>query len=154
MTSLQTDPDPALLATVDASCFADAWDAATYARMRANGAVQAWLLEGADGTAVGLLCFQRAGDEAEVYRIAVVPEHRGRRLGAWLLARLLEWSQSEGVRQIVLEVRAGNAAARRLYERAGFHETGRRPGYYREPEEDAICYRRDASDAGGTTSSC
>jgi len=37
-----------------------------------------------------------------------------------------------------LEVRASNEAARALYARLGFVETGRRPRYYAAPEEDAV----------------
>jgi ribosomal-protein-alanine N-acetyltransferase len=37
-----------------------------------------------------------------------------------------------------LEVRISNRAAIALYERAGFVQDGRRRGYYRDPEEDAV----------------
>ena len=40
-----------------------------------------------------------------------------------------------------LEVRESNAAARTLYEKAGFEQTGRRHSYYTSPLEDAILYR-------------
>ncbi len=33
-----------------------------------------------------------------------------------------------------------NQAARRLYEKHGFQEAGRRRAYYRNPEEDAVLY--------------
>jgi ribosomal-protein-alanine N-acetyltransferase len=148
MSSIQSDPDPALLAAVDAQCFARPWDAAAYARLGANRAVQAWLLRDDLGSAAGLLCFQRVGDEAEVYRVGVLPALRGRGLGAWLLGRFLERARSEGLRRAHLEVRAGNDAARRLYARAGFTEVGRRPGYYRDPAEDAVLYAWEAEPAG------
>jgi ribosomal-protein-alanine N-acetyltransferase len=35
-------------------------------------------------------------------------------------------------------VRPSNEAALRLYRSAGFEEVLRRPGYYREPAEDAL----------------
>jgi len=37
-------------------------------------------------------------------------------------------------------VRESNWASRRLYEKHGFRETGRRRGYYRGPVEDAVLY--------------
>ncbi|MBM3764401.1 MAG: GNAT family N-acetyltransferase [Acidobacteria bacterium] len=40
--------------------------------------------------------------------------------------------------RIFLEVRESNTAARELYKRAGFVETGRRKLYYRDPPEDGI----------------
>jgi ribosomal-protein-alanine N-acetyltransferase len=36
-----------------------------------------------------------------------------------------------------LEVREGNLAAIKLYEKAGFVSTGKRKAYYRDPDEDA-----------------
>ena len=45
-------------------------------------------------------------------------------------------------RVAVLEVRAGNAAARALYERLGFVVVGERRKYYREPVEDALIMTR------------
>ncbi|HKJ00777.1 MAG TPA: ribosomal protein S18-alanine N-acetyltransferase [bacterium] len=145
MPQLQTDPDPALLAAVDAQCFAEAWDTIGYAQLRANPAVQAWLLRDDAGAPAGLLCFQRVGDEAEVYRIAVLPALRGQGLGRWLLVRFMARARAEGLRRAYLEVRESNAAARRLYEAAGFAEAGRRPGYYRQPSEDAVLYAWDAA---------
>jgi ribosomal-protein-alanine N-acetyltransferase len=43
-----------------------------------------------------------------------------------------------GARAAFLEVRSGNASARLLYASLGFDETGRRAGYYHDPEDDAI----------------
>ena len=42
-----------------------------------------------------------------------------------------------GVRSLFLEVDEGNAAARRLYERAGFAEVGRRKAYYQKADGSA-----------------
>jgi ribosomal-protein-alanine N-acetyltransferase len=42
---------------------------------------------------------------------------------------------------VFLEVRESNTAARTLYERAGFEQSGRRESYYTNPPEDAILYR-------------
>lgn len=42
------------------------------------------------------------------------------------------------VERILLEVRASNEPALRLYEGHGFHEVSRIPRYYHRPEEDAL----------------
>jgi ribosomal-protein-alanine N-acetyltransferase len=51
-----------------------------------------------------------------------------------------------GVRAIFLEVDEDNIPARRLYERAGFREVGRRKGYYQHESGNsatALVLRRD-----------
>lgn len=148
MPRIVTEPDPARLAAVDAQCFAEPMDAAGFADWCAHPALHVWLLEDDTGAAVGLACFQQVMDEAEVYRIAVVPDRRGSGLGRWLLERLLAAVQGLGATRVHLEVRAGNVAARRLYARCGFREAGRRPGYYRAPVEDAVLYVREEAPEG------
>ena len=48
-------------------------------------------------------------------------------------------------RAVFLEVDEGNQPARRLYQRAGFREVGRRPGYYQHGNHaaTALVLRRD-----------
>lgn len=144
MPSLLTSADPARLAAVDAQCFADAWDASAYAGLCAGGRAEGWLLLDDGGEAAGLLCFQRVADEAELLRIAVLPARRRGGLARWLLARWLAALEAGGVRRAVLEVRAGNTAARSLYAAAGWREVGRRAGYYRAPAEDGVLYAWEA----------
>jgi ribosomal-protein-alanine N-acetyltransferase len=79
-------------------------------------------------------------DEIEILNIAVDPAARRRGLGRILLATLLALPG----RNLYLEVRASNSAARALYASAGFVESGVRKGYYPgalqppRPPEDAI----------------
>ena len=53
------------------------------------------------------------------------------------------WPERRGAGAVFLEVRESNRAARALYEKWAFLESGRRRGYYKDPEEDAILYRLD-----------
>ena len=73
-------------------------------------------------------------EEAEIVALTVAPEHRGRGVGGALLQAFLEGRRG----RVFLEVRPSNIAARRLYQRFGFTETGRRTSYYQSPPEDAI----------------
>jgi ribosomal-protein-alanine N-acetyltransferase len=43
-----------------------------------------------------------------------------------------------GVREVLLEVRSSNQRALGFYRSLGWSETGRRPRYYADPEEDAV----------------
>ena len=47
-------------------------------------------------------------------------------------------ARGRGAAAVFLEVRESNQAARALYEKWAFLESGRRPRYYKDPEEDAI----------------
>ena len=64
--------------------------------------------------------------------------HRRQGKGLRLLRRLLDDARAQGCASAQLEVRAGNAAAQALYRKAGFVALGRRPGFYRDPSEDAV----------------
>ena len=67
----------------------------------------------------------RRRNHVRILNIAVRPGCSGKGIGSQLLAQLLDWAEARGVRKIELNVRAGNSAARRLYERFGFREEGR-----------------------------
>ena len=82
-----------------------------------------------------------AAREAELLRIAVAPEARGRGLGRALLEACQRELAEEGLAQLFLEVRPTNLAAIRLYERCGWEPCGRRPRYYSDGE-DALLFQR------------
>jgi ribosomal-protein-alanine N-acetyltransferase len=93
----------------------------------------------------GFLVAQHLDPEWELENIAVSPEARRTGVGMQLLNALLARaketnSQSVFSQTVFLEVRESNSAARALYEKAGFRQTGRRKGYYSDPPEDAILY--------------
>lgn len=83
------------------------------------------------------------GEEAAHLNLLAV-EPRCRRTG--LGSRLVRWLEASamvaGTFEVSLEVRAGNAAARRFYRRLGYIEADVLPGYY-ERLEDAVRMTRD-----------
>ena len=79
--------------------------------------------------------------ECELENLVVEQNVRRQGLGAQLLRKLIDLAVQSGAAAVFLEVRQSNLAARALYNDVGFVESGRRRGYYREPEEDAILYR-------------
>jgi ribosomal-protein-alanine N-acetyltransferase len=94
----------------------------------------------------GFILSRLAGDEAEILSVATASARRGRGVARALLSLHMRRLAGMGVRAIFLEVDERNEPARKLYHRAGFHEVGRRQGYYREGREqpgNALVLRRD-----------
>ena len=79
--------------------------------------------------------------EWELENIVVASTSRRKGLGKRLLNALLAAAKKTNSTAVFLEVRESNAAARTLYEKTGFEQSGRRKSYYTNPSEDAILYR-------------
>jgi ribosomal-protein-alanine N-acetyltransferase len=77
-------------------------------------------------------------DELHINTLAVAPVERLKGRGTLLMRHVLAETSHEGARKATLEVRASNQAALALYERLGFRVTATRPGYYTNPDEDAL----------------
>jgi RimJ/RimL family protein N-acetyltransferase len=56
--------------------------------------------------------------------LGVLEAYTGRGIGTALIAALVPWAATHGVRRLVLTVRADNTRARRLYTRVGYVEEG------------------------------
>jgi ribosomal-protein-alanine N-acetyltransferase len=80
--------------------------------------------------------------EAELESIAVAPQFQRMGVARQLFEVLAGELVAAGVTELLLEVRASNAVALGLYRALGFVESGRRPGYYAAPVEDAVVLRR------------
>jgi ribosomal-protein-alanine N-acetyltransferase len=93
----------------------------------------------ADGKRLhGFFAARLGADELHINNIGVRVRERRKGIGGELLRRGLESGCRLGAFAALLEVRAGNAAARSLYERQGFAVVGRRRNYYHDPVEDAL----------------
>jgi [ribosomal protein S18]-alanine N-acetyltransferase len=77
-------------------------------------------------------------NEAHIGTIATKREHRGLRLAEQLIAYTAFQALNERMEYIVLEVRASNQSAIRLYTRLWFEQVGLRRGYYTDTGEDAL----------------
>ncbi|UTT61403.1 ribosomal protein S18-alanine N-acetyltransferase [Microcella humidisoli] len=82
--------------------------------------------------------------QADIQTIAVDGQHRRLGIGALLVARLLDEARVRRVDDVLLEVRADNPGAQRLYERHGFAPIAVRPRYYQPDDVDAIVMRWEA----------
>lgn len=94
--------------------------------------------EAESGEVSGFAIASAVPPEAELETMGVAPDQQGRGIGKKLLEEVRQMAAGMGVKKVLLEVRVSNGPARRLYRSQGFMETGRRPGYYADPKEDAI----------------
>jgi ribosomal-protein-alanine N-acetyltransferase len=93
------------------------------------------------GAIVGYAGLFATRHQADVQTLAVAADEQGAGLGGTLLQALLDEARRRGCPEVLLEVRADNEAARRLYERFGFERIGVRRGYYRPGPVDALVLR-------------
>lgn len=90
----------------------------------------------------GFLIARHIATDWELENIVVAPAVRRMGIGMQLLDTLLVQARQNDSASIFLEVRESNMAARRLYEKLGFRENGRRRAYYTNPSEDAVLYSK------------
>jgi ribosomal-protein-alanine N-acetyltransferase len=95
-----------------------------------------------DGKVVGYSIAWFVADEVHLANLAVAPERRGQGLASALLYDLLHEGRRRESRVVWLEVRVGNAAAIRLYERFQFRPVAVRKNYYAREHEDALVMLR------------
>lgn len=144
-----TREDVAGVLAIERSSFATPWTESTFRSLLRRKGTGLWVaVSGAEsGEVVGYAVVWAVLEQAELGNVAVAEGYRRRGLATRLVRTVLDWLRAEGVRELYLEVRESNAAARALYERLGFRPIGRRKGYYSRPREDALVLRRPVPDA-------
>ena len=136
-----TMEDGAAVAEMEHQLFPDAWSEKSVLETLEQPDMICLMAEKAGRAAGYLLAYTVAG-EVEIARIAVAKELQRQGVARTLLDELETLCKSRGVRKILLDVRAGNAAARALYTKAGFAEDGIRQRFYDDPTEDAVLMSR------------
>lgn len=95
------------------------------------------------GRLVGYGGFWHVLDEAHITSVTIAKDCRGHGYGRELMYHLLDTAKYRDIRQVTLEVRESNVAARMLYESLGFRRAGLRKGYYSSTGEDALIMTKD-----------
>lgn len=103
-----------------------------------------YVCEAAEGI-VGHGVMSVAAGECHLLNVCVHPDRQRRGFGRLLVEFLLDLARTRGARAALLEVRASNVAAYKLYTGMGFDEIGLRKNYYpaARGREDAILLARD-----------
>ncbi|BCJ71105.1 ribosomal-protein-alanine acetyltransferase [Catellatospora sp. IY07-71] len=131
------------LLPVEADLFgAEQWTAAMFWNELANGHHYLVATDD-DGSVLGYAGLAVGQGEGWINNIAVRRDAQRRGIGRALLEGLLAEAGRHGVKQILLEVAADNAAAQRLYAAYGFEAIGVRKGYYQPSNTDALVMRRE-----------
>jgi ribosomal-protein-alanine N-acetyltransferase len=136
--------DVAEVVVIDQVSFPTPWSDRTYRQeLRENPAAHLYVAEfqGQSNNAsgiIGYVGFWYIVDEAHISTIAVHPNLRRQGIGRVLLEYALERARALGAELVTLEVRESNQAATEMYQTFGFQIKGRRRGYYRDNDEDAL----------------
>ena len=128
---------------LDKACFSDPWPKGAFTQelhsVNHNLCLVAEdTLKPEGQRVVAVAVFWLIVDELHLGTIGVLPEYRKQKIGlAMLMDGLLLGCQMRALTSL-LEVRAGNAEAVRLYKNLGFQVVGRRIAYYQDNQEDAL----------------
>jgi len=153
---LATPADVPSIVQLERACVSAAhWTEQQYRRLFESGGTERIVLvadapfhsardENAPGSScdiLGFLVARHLTPEWELENLVVAPTARRQGLGMKLLHALVAMARETTSHSVFLEVRESNAAARSLYEKTDFAQTGRRKAYYKDPAEDALLYR-------------
>ncbi|MBC7620299.1 MAG: ribosomal protein S18-alanine N-acetyltransferase [Candidatus Saccharibacteria bacterium] len=114
---------------VEQRAYAHAWSRINFLDALHAG-YEAQVLLADDNEVLGYFVAMKGVDEVHLLNITVATEHQGQGLARLLLDALEIWTRGQAVFWLWLEVRVGNAAAIRVYERQGFRRVGLRKDYY------------------------
>ena len=124
-------------AKIETMCFSKPWSFALL-EDSFQGPWDTLFVAEEEGRLCGYMALRVLAGEGELQRSAVRPEYRRNGIGSKLMEEMDKFFSVQGVGDITLEVREGNAAAIHLYKTHGFAEEGRRRNYYSSPTEDAV----------------
>lgn len=141
-----TEADIPALKRIEDECFGgEAWSRESISRFVGGENVTS-VAARCCGETVGCAFAISVCDEAEILKVAVLPEYRRRGAARGMISELERLLTGACVTRLLLEVRAGNTGARALYASAGFVEYGVRRSYYVSPREDAVLMEKRVSD--------
>ncbi len=103
-----------------------------------------------DDELLGYICGWAIADEAQLHNVAVAGNWQGCGLAWRLLDKFIAEARRRDVVEVVLEVRASNGSAIRLYEGYGFQTVGHRQNYYDHPKEDAYIMKMATGNKSNT----
>lgn len=98
---------------------------------------------------VGFIACAGQGDAWHILNLTVDPGHRRRGIGGLLVDAVIAELHGRPYDRYTLEVRVSNDPAIRLYRSRGFVDSGIRPRYYSDNQEDALIMWREPPEGEG-----
>src|SRR5437016_5572162 len=130
---------PRIIEIAQQSASAAQWTDGAYEQMLSLSDRVVLVIEGDPRDRVyGFLAAHEVLGEWEIENLAICESARRRGLGLLLLHEFLRIVKDRHGKEVFLEVRESNLAARSLYAKCTFVEADRRKSYYHNPEEDAL----------------
>lgn len=130
------------IAELEKQCFHDPWSERAISTELTNP-LSCWIVALEGDSVIGYVGSQSVMGWADMMNLAVHPDHRRLGVAINLIDTLVAELKSRDVTCLTLEVRISNQPAIALYEKMGFAQVGRRPGYYHNPREDALILRKE-----------
>lgn len=138
--------DVDIIAQLEQICFTVPWTRESILRELEENSMALYFVAEVDGNPVGYGGMWIIVDEGHIINIAVLPQFRGRHIASLLMAVLIAFGETRGVKRFTLEVRSSNEPAKAVYRKFLFKEEGLRRGYYQDNGEDAIIMWRDPNE--------
>ncbi len=117
---------------VESSAYEHPWTQSNFTDSLASG-YQAQLLTAGtlpQAELLGYFVAMKGVDEVHLLNITVAPAYQRQGWAPVMLEALAIWARGQGAQWLWLEVRAGNARAKAVYERVGCGQVGVRRNYY------------------------
>ncbi len=143
--SKMTAADILAVAALDQKLFSgESWSEKDFETSLADATRFFWVAKEGE-TLLGFCGLSQAFEQGDILNIGVEPSARGVGVGSALLQAAVAQFCAAGGKELFLEVRASNTAAKALYEKFGFRQLSVRRGYYQQPKEDGLVYRLEVN---------
>lgn len=119
-----TSQDLPSVAALDAAAFAPLWQNSLSSLQYALSLAEISTVGVLDGEIVAYQMSTRNPFGAHLARLAVHPQHQGKRFGYLIVQDLLQKTQAQGLSRLTVNTQNDNTASLALYEKIGFKRTG------------------------------
>ncbi|PVE19026.1 ribosomal protein S18-alanine N-acetyltransferase [Arthrobacter sp. Bz4] len=110
----------------------DAWPLEMFLDEVSQTETRRYLVAEIEGRMVGYAGVMCVAATADIQTIGVLPGYEGQGIGTTMLNELLAEARHRGATEVLLEVRADNPRAQKLYTLTGFEHIHTRRKYYRD----------------------